>query len=355
MKKITVLLVSAILATFLIQGCAPRNPHLTEAKISMNREDFQKAKKELALVLEQEPENVEAAYLEGYIHFEEENYAGMHESFEKVRSIDSDYEKDNINNMSLRSFGVLRASGINDKFNKAVQVMSADPEVAEKLMHLALKDLELADRIKNDDFITKDIIAMIYLQLGDKDKALEMFEEAVKYGDPEKDKDNLVSAYVNISNIYLEKEEKEKALEMLNKVLEFDPENKEALLQIAKYYEENDEYDKALPMYQDILDLEPDNVDVLFNQGIAFKSNGDIEKAIKNFEKIIEINPDDTEAAYFLTVFYSENDDFQKVVDLIEPRFENFDDDWKEKISYFMQVALVKVGRAKDAAKYNVE
>lgn len=355
MKKIVVILAAVMATALFFTGCAPTNPHLTEAKISMNRDDFQKAKKELAMVLEQDPNNVEAAYLEGYVHSKEENWEKMYQSFERVKAIDPEYEKDNRDNLSLRAFGALRSTGINDKFNKAVPLITVEPEAAQKIMESALNDLELADKLKDDDFITKDIIAMIYLQLGNKEKAIEMFNDAIKNADPENDMKNMLSAYVNLSNIYTEMGDEEKSLEMLNKVLEYDPQNKEALLQIAKYHETKKDYDKALPLYDKMLELEPENVDVLFNQGIAFKSNDQLDKAIANFEKIITINPDDTETTYFLTMFYNEKEDYQKVVDLIEPRYDGFDDEFKNKVSYYMQVALVKVGRAKDASKYGAQ
>ncbi|MCG2760495.1 MAG: tetratricopeptide repeat protein, partial [Candidatus Delongbacteria bacterium] len=259
--------------------------------------------------------------------------------------------------------------------NNAVPLINVETEKAEKLFQSALNDLELADKFKSDDFITKDIIATINLQLGNKDKAIDGFQEAIPYGNRyiselresvKKDGDkeglkekeiestfkNIVNAYINIFNLYTEREESEKALEALNKVLEFDPANKEALLQMAKYYENRKEFEKALPMYEKMLEIEPDNIDVLFNQGILFKSSKDIDKAIVNFEKIIGINPDDAETMYFLALFYTEKEQYQKVVNLIEPKFENFSDEWKDKVSDYIQVALVKIGRAIDAKNY---
>jgi tetratricopeptide (TPR) repeat protein len=352
MKKLTVVLFALMISAMLIQSCAPTNPHLTEAKISMNRDDLQKAQKELALVLEQQPDNIEAAYLEGYIHFKQENWARMHESFDKVRSLDPEYEKANRDNMSLKAFGILRSAAINDKFNSAVKLITEETEKAELIMQSALKDLELADKLKSDDFITKDIIAMILLQLGKKDEAIAAFEEAIKYGKVETDGKNMVAAYINLFNLYSEKENEPKALEMLNKVLESDPANKEALLSMAKYHESKKEFDKALPLYEKMLEAEPDNVDILFNQGVMFKKVENIDKAIQNFERIIGINPNDGEAVYFLAEFYSQKGDFQKVVDLIEPKYDMLSSEWQEKVSDNIQIALVKVGRAKDAKKY---
>lgn len=355
MRKIVIVLVSVVLSSLIFQGCAPTNPHLTEAKISMNRDDMQKAQKELDMVLEQQPGNVEAAYLQGYIHFKQENWAKMYDSFVKVKGLDPLYEKENIDNMSLKAFGTLRGAGINDKFNKAVKLINAEvveAEQAEKLFNAALADLELADKFKNDDFITKDIIATIYLQLKNQDKAIEKFLEAITFANREADLKNLISAYINLFNLYTEKTENDKAVEMLNKVLELDPNNKEALLNTAKYYENKSEFDKALPFYERLVVIDPENTDILFNQGVLYSKNKSTDKAIENFEKIIKINPDDAETIYFLTVFYNEKAMYQKIVDMIEPKFEGFSADYKEKIKDYIQIALVKVGRAKDAKKY---
>lgn len=352
MKKFLSASVVIMIIAVILQSCAPANPHLTEAKISMNRDDLQKAQKELAVVLETEPDNIEANYLVGYIHFKQETWNKMHDSFVKVKALDPEYEKANIENMSLKGFGALRGTGINEKFNTGVQILSADPEKAEKLFQLALTDLELADKIKNDDFITKYIIGMIHLQLGDKEKAEELFIESLKYGDFSVDGGNYVSAYINLSNIYTEKGEIEKAFEMLQKILEFDPSNQDALLQTAKYYESKEEYDKALPMYDKMLSSDPENVDILFNQGIMYKKIGKIDEAIANFEKIVQLKPEDGEATYFLGEFYGQKEEYQKAVDLLEPKFETLDPDWQDKVRDTLQIALVKLGRAKDAQKY---
>lgn len=355
MRKIVIVLASVVLSSLIFQGCAPTNPHLTEAKISMNRDDMQKAQKELDMVLVQQPNNVEAAYLQGYIHFKQENWAKMYDSFVKVKGIDPLYEKANIDNMSIKAFGTLRGAGINDKFNKAVTLINAEvveAEQAEKLFNAALADLELADKFKNDDFITKDIIATIYLQLKNSDKAIEKFLEAIKYANKEADLKNMISAYINLYNLYTEKKDEVNSLDMLNKVLELDPNNKESLLQTAKYYENKGEFDKALPFYERLVVIDPENTDILFNQGVLYSKNKATDKAIDNFEKIIKLNPDDAETIYFLTVFYNEKAMYQKIVELIEPRYESFSADWKEKVKDYIQIALVKVGRAKDAKKY---
>ena len=98
--------------------------------------------------------------------------------------------------------------------------------------------------------------------------------------------------------------------------------------------------------------LDPENTDILFNQGVLFSKNKATDKAIENFEKIIQINPNDQETIYFLTVFYNDAAKYQKIVELIEPKFETFSAEYKEKIKDYIQIALVKVGRAKDAKKY---
>ncbi len=352
MKKVLFAMLVFTFAALILQSCAPTNPHLTEAKISMNRDDLQKAQKELDIVLETDPDNIEAAYLRGYINFKQEAWNKMYENFEKVKSINPQYEKDNILNMSIKAFGTLRGSGINDKFNIAVQAMSGDPEKAEKLFHSALNDLDLADKLKNDDFITKYIIGTIHLQLGDKDKAENMFLSAVRVADPAADGKNLVSAYINLSNIYTEKEESDKVVEMLNKILEFDPANHDALLQMAKYFESKEEYDKALPMYDKMLESDPENVDILFNQGIMYKKIDRTDDAINNFEKIVTIKPEDGEAVYFLSEFYGQKENFEKVVELLEPRYASMDGEWQDKVRDNIQIALVKLGRAKEAQKY---
>jgi|GEM_PF-1583762 len=385
MKKVVVILMGVILTTLILQSCAPTNPFLIGARISMGRQDYQAAQRDLDSVLIKEPNNVEALFYTGVIHYNQENWVKMYENLSKVKTLDSLYKKSDVDNMYFQAFYKLIVPAINDKYAKAVKLLKAEvveAEQAEKVFISALKDLELADKIKNDNFDTKYTMAAINLQLGNKDKATSLFNDAITIGigkiglldeeikkeeikelkDPkvveakQKElkniKQTLISCYTNLYVLYTEKNEALVALEMLNKVLEFDPDNKEALLQMAKYYENTKDFEKALPLYDKLLVLDPTNVDILFNQGIMLKNNNNMDKAIANFEKIIEINPNDSETMYFLAMFYNEKGLYQKVVTLIEPKYESFSDEYKVKITDYIQIALVKVGRAKDAKKY---
>lgn len=355
-KVIAVLMVIVALVVF--QSCKVASPFITGAKINIQINDYQAAKKDLAKEIDRDSTSVEAYYLMGYIWNDEENYEQMQKSFAKVKSLDPNYEKANVDNISIKAFGNLRKSGINDRYNKAVQIIASNPEKAKAALKAGLKDLELANKIKDDDFITKYIIGNIYLQLADKDhmnykdKAEEIFLNSLKYADPVKDKANLVGLYINLANIAKENKEEEKALEYLNKILEFDPANKEAIIKIAAHYRDKENFEEALKMYKQLIDIDPDNADVLFNQGIAFKKMKRVDEAIANFEKIVELNPNDNEAKIFLARFYYESEKWQKVIDILDVNFDSFTDKEKIDAADYLTRVLPKVGRAKEAQKY---
>ena len=357
LKKI--IAISMVLVTLIaIQSCKVASPFITGAKINIQINDYQAAKKDLAKEIDRDSTSVEAYYLMGYIWNDEENYDKMQKNFAKVKSIDPNYEKANIENMSIKAFGLLRKLGINDRYNRAVQIIAKNPEKAKAALKAGLKNLELADLIKNDDFITKYIIGNIYLQLADedhknyKDKAADIFLNSIKLADPVKDKGNLVGLYINLANIATEKKEEEKALGYLNEILKFDANNKEAIIKIAAYYRDKENFEEALKMYKQLIDLDPNNADVLFNQGIAFKKMKRQDEAIANFEKIVELNPDDNEAKIFLGRFYFEAEKWQKVVDILDVNFESFTDKEKIDAADYLTRVLPKLGRAKEAQKY---
>jgi tetratricopeptide (TPR) repeat protein len=347
-----------IVALVAVQSCKVSSPFITGAKINIQINDYQAAKRDLAKEIERDSTSVEAYYLMGYIWNDEENYNEMQKSFAKVKSLDPNYEKANIKNMSIKAFGLLRKTGVNERYNKAVQIIASNPEKAKAALKAGLKDLELADKIKNDDFITKYIIGNIYLQLADKDhenykdKAAVIFLNSIKLADPIKDKVNLIGLYVNLANIATEKKEEEKALEYLNKILEFDATNKEAIIKIAAYYRDKENFEEALKRYKLLIDLDPNNADVLFNQGIAFKKMKRQDEAIANFEKIVLLNPDDNEAKIFLGRFYFEVEKWQKVIDILDVNFESFTAKEKIDAADYLTRVLPKLGRAKEAQKY---
>ncbi|MBN2789536.1 MAG: tetratricopeptide repeat protein [Candidatus Delongbacteria bacterium] len=357
LKKIMFL--SMIIATLIaVQSCKVASPFITGAKINIQINDYQAAKRDLGKEIERDSTSVEAHYLMGYIWNDEENYEQMQKSFAKVKSLDPNYEKANIDNMSIKAFGNLRKSGINDRYNPAVMIINSNPEKAKASLQAGLKDLLLADKIKNDDFITKYIIGNIYLQLADeehknyKDKAIEIFNECIKIADIENDKANLVGLYINLANIYTERNDEVKTLEYLNEILKFDPVNKEAIIKIAAYYRDKDNFEEALKMYNQLIEIDPNNADVLFNQGIAFKKMKRLDDAISNFEKIVELNPNDNEAKIFLGRFYFEAEKWQKVVDILDVNFESFTGKEKIDAADYLTRVLPKLGRAKEAQKY---
>lgn len=347
-----------VVALIVFQSCKVSSPFITGAKINIQINDYQAAKRDLEKEINRDSTSVEAYYLMGYIWNDEENYEQMQKSFAKVKSLDPNYEKANIENMSVKAFGILRKSGINERYNKAVQIIAKNPEKAKAALKAGLNDLELADKIKSDDFITKYIIGNIYLQLADKDhenykeKAEEIFLNSIKYADKEQDKGNLVGLYINLANIATENKEDEKALGYLNEILKFDPVNKEAIIKIAAYYRDKENFEEALKMYKQLIDIDPNNADVLFNQGIAFKKMKRIDEAIANFEKIVELNPNDNEAKIFLARFYYETEKWQKVIDILDVNFDSFTDKEKIDAADYLTRVLPKVGRAKEAQKY---
>ena len=96
-KIIAILLV--IVALVVIQSCKVASPFITGAKINIGINDFQAAKRDLNDEIERDSTSVEAYYLMGYMLNDEENYNEMQKNFAKVKSIDSNYEKANIENM----------------------------------------------------------------------------------------------------------------------------------------------------------------------------------------------------------------------------------------------------------------
>ena len=107
LKKI-IAIAMVIVVLVVIQSCKVASPFITGAKINIGINDFQAAKRDLGKEIKRDSTSVEAYYLMGYMLNDEENYKEMQKNFAKVKSIDPNYEKANIENISIKAFGLLR-------------------------------------------------------------------------------------------------------------------------------------------------------------------------------------------------------------------------------------------------------
>lgn len=90
-----------------------------------------------------------------------------------------------------------------------------------------------------------------------------------------------------------------KAVEQWATVLEKDPDNIDALLNLGIYYGERGDTNKAIDYYQRILSISPDHADAYYNIGVLFQDVGRHEEAVEAFRTAQRSRPRNLDI-YFL-------------------------------------------------------
>ena len=158
--------------------------------------------------------------------------------------------------------------------------------------------------------------AKIYYELGQEEKAMEKFDEAIskdpknihildekaKYtenlNEAQKIYDkiieinpNYVDAYYQKSIIYIYQKNAEKALEYAKKAVEMDCNNEEYQYNLARIYGNQGEFDKAIDCAKFSLSITPNDIDKYWFIGYMYLEKQDIEGAMAYFKEILSINP----------------------------------------------------------------
>ena len=76
----------------------------------------------------------------------------------------------------------------------------------------------------------------------------------------------------------------------LKSLLQNNPNNVGALVQLGNAYFDSNQYSKSISAYEKALALKPGNPDVLTDLGIMYRRNGQPEEAVRRFREAIEVS-----------------------------------------------------------------
>lgn len=177
------------------------------------------------------------------------------------------------------------------------QVIAADPQnafarsllalslLAQKENQAAVREAEIAVRLKPDSDHGHYVHALTLLEAEQPDAAMVAIREAIRLN-PEDAKH-----YEVLSRIYLTRRQWQKALEAVDEGLRINPEDvtltnlrARALIQMGRRLEANQSIESALAR-------DPENAHTHATQGWALLHQGDPEKAMVHFREALRINP----------------------------------------------------------------
>ena len=99
----------------------------------------------------------------------------------------------------------------------------------------------------------------------------------------------------------------EQTITMLLNVVEQEPGNRTAWVQLGNSYFDSNQYVESVEAYDKALELDANDPNVLTDQGVMFRRLGWFDRAVKNFIKASQLNAMHTQSLFNLGLVYRED------------------------------------------------
>lgn len=297
-------LVGLILMVALVTGC--QSTFVRSAKIYMQQNDPENAKKVLQEGSEVNPADAELWYVLGKVNADLEMWDDMNVAFGKAQELTDAYN-DDIKNTRYEAW--------RREFNAAVTPFN------EHEYERALGRFEIALKILPGDKETLKRIGLCYLQLEDYEKAEEYLQSAIH--DPATHKDT--STLYNILMIYRSEQRNEDVINLVDQIIvvagdSLKADRKVDIIQAkALALQQLDRNDDAIAVWDMAIETDPNNPDFHYNKAILLHSAEHFEAAAKEYLLAIELNPEDSEARLNAARSLLASQDWNTLVKVLEP------------------------------------
>ena len=198
----------------------------------------------------------------------------------------------------------LREAIENEKLEKALQALEKDPSDFDALWEVsrikvrrgaygeAVQYLERALKIRPDNLQGRAVLASLYDQLGEFDKAVDAYAIAVAQARDEKTARELADQLVlaNAKRLFAN-DDLARAASEFERVLARDPDNALAHFYLGLIYSRRQELTRAADQYKEVLRLLPSHVGARLNLASSFERMNREEDAIGEYRKILQSNP----------------------------------------------------------------
>lgn len=109
-------------------------------------------------------------------------------------------------------------------------------------------------------------------QLGDQEQALEYYEKAIAHGEYAK-------GYYGVGTVKVSQEKNSEAIEAFARCIEIAPDFLEARMQLASTYFNSSQFDEALEQFELVVRYDPYLADAHYYLSVLYERNGDLDKA----------------------------------------------------------------------------
>jgi tetratricopeptide (TPR) repeat protein len=171
-------------------------------------------------------------------------------------------------------------------FSSPLFVKKADLLIATREYSQALELLDQAEILDSTDIDIYILRTDAFLALDQQEKAVKLLEEAIDQFEGE-DRLNLL---FELADVYDDYEEFDKIFDCLRMILEYDPNNEEALYKICFWTDFTGRNEESIRLHQQIIDEYPYNELAWFNLAAAYQGLRLYEKSIDAYKYALVIN-----------------------------------------------------------------
>ncbi len=212
---------------------------------------------------------------------------------------------------------------------------------SEKDKKEAGKYLQKAVKIDPDNSDSYFLLALHYLQIGEKEKAKELLQKSIKLQPNDED------AYFFLGELLKEEENLESALALYSELLTLDPKNFATLLTLASIEEKMLNYIKAEQYFTQLLKYHPNNSKAYEQYGNYLYRTKRVEEATKQYQNAEILDLNNPEIKFKLGIIYLENKEPEKAIEkfdyILSTKSTN------EAALYYKALALIELENYSDA------
>ena len=164
---------------------------------------------------------------------------------------------------------------------------------------------------KSDHFLALGNLGIIFSQLKEFDKAIDLFNRAIKLNPL------YAEGFNNLGNVLFETHQFEKSLDCYKKAIELNPNFSDAYNNIGNIYQQKENLSKSIEYYELAASFATGlgKAKPYYNLANIFREQGDFEKSIDLYKKAIDINPNFTEAYINLSISLNKTGSLKEAID----------------------------------------
>ena len=311
MKKLIALLIVIFACAGLFISC--QQTAVTSAKVYMQQQNWDKAVEQALVAVKQMPTDAEAYFVLGEAYGKKGMYVEMNDAFDKALEL-SDQHKAEIMDEKRRYYGTIFNEGVSnykqnrmdeaiEKFKLAIKIMPERTEAYKNLSFayaqndqdsLALQVLQEGLKYGPNDSTLRFYLGLAYYGHNQYNEAIKNLEAVMQAEQPGSELYNESLYHIAIAYDFLG--QNDKALEKYQEALAVAPDNVTILFNLGRLYQQRKDYDSAIIYFKKVIDKDPTDFGAYLSIGFGYLSKEQFKEAVPYYEKAVELKPDNINA-----------------------------------------------------------